>query len=215
VAGLVAVFASAQSSGQSAPDLTTGGEGPFSEVIYVDTGPLDWFKCIASDPGYVDLGDGTNDEAILAEEVSAPTIIVEPPGIRIFRLNGELPELLFHENFDEENLNLNGHASITAGPFIAPPPPPEQIVAVTADGLDSTDGAFALLELESTFNPDVHIDCTLFTEEDEMDPGIGMTIKKTAVKKKIAKANKRKVNKKKARKKAAVKRKKAIKKALR
>lgn len=203
--GLVAVCAAFPSQGENIINGTTAPDGPYAEIVYVDVGPDDTIQCVADDPGYVylmDQANGTIDVDTMTLYDEDPPLIVESPGVRLFRLNGTLPELVADLHFDEKTLAENGHAFVEAGPFQTPPP--EQIVTLT-----NGDGDLQVLLLETPYIPGLHFDCTVFEMEEVMDGSTGLVAKKKAAKKKVAKANKRKVHKKKALKKAIAKKKKA------
>jgi hypothetical protein len=208
--GFVAMFASVQAQGEIVNgDGQPVNEGPFAEIVYIDIGPDETIECTAADPGYAYLDEDANGEETLSENDSVPRIVVEPPGIRVFRfVESGLPQIIAEVYFDEDALGLDGHDYVAAGPF-STTPPPEQIVTLINDM-----GETEVLLLENTYDPDLNIDCTVFILDTEYQEGYyldttGQAVKKKAVKRKVAKANKRKVNKKKAKKKAAAKRKKA------
>jgi hypothetical protein len=208
--GFIAMFASVQAQGANVNgDGQPVNEGPFAEIVYIDIGPDETIECTAADPGYAYLDEEANGEETLPEDLSAPQILVEPPGFRVYRFrDGELPQKVAEVYFDENALGLDGHAYGAAGPF-STTIPNEQLVTLNSDT-----GNVEVLLLENTYDPDVNIDCTVFILDTEYQEGYyldttGQAVKKKAVKRKVAKANKRKVHKKKAKRKAAVKRKKA------
>lgn len=213
--GFVAMFVFVHAQGEipNGDGLLTQ-EGPFAEVVYIDIGADESIECIAADPGYAYIDDTVTEQAIMTEDYSIPQIVVEPPGIRVFQFENGLPEKIDELFFDEEALGLDGHAYVATVPFPTPPiPSPEQLLTLTTDNGDTK-----VVLLENTYDPDLNIDCTVFSLDTDNTDGYyldstGQTVKKKAVKRKVAKANKRKVNKKKAKKKAAVKRKKAKRKA--
>jgi len=181
-------------------------EGPYAEIVYIDVGPGDTVQCVADDPGYIylpDLDNGTIDSNTLPQVYDEPTIAMESPAVRLFRLNGSLPELVADLPFNEKTLAETGHAFVEAGPFQTTPPP-EQILTLT-----NGNGDTQVLLLETTYSTDLHFDCTVFEMVDTMDESTGIVAKKKAAKKKVAKANKRKVHKKKALKKAVLRKRKA------
>lgn len=212
--GFVAMFAFVQAQGEivNGNDQLTQ-QGPFAEVVYVDIGPDETIECTAAQYGYALLDEEDNGEQILPETDPVPQIVIEPPGIRVFRfVEYGPPQLIDEVYFNEDALGLDGHDYVVAGPF-STTPPPEQIVT-----LENDMGETAVYLVENTYDPDLNIDCTVFMVDQEYSEGYyldttGQAVKKKAVKRKVAKANKRKVNKKKAKKKAAAKRKKAKRKA--
>ena len=210
--GFVAMFAFVPAQGEIVNgDGMHTQQGPFAEVVYIDIGPDETIECTAADPGYAYLDEDANGEETLPENDTVPQIVIEPPGIRVFRfVESGLPHVVAEGYFDEDALGLDGHDYVAAGPFTTTPSP-EQIVILNNDM-----GETEVLLLENTYDPDLNIDCTVFMVDPEYTEGYyldttGQAVKKKAVKRKVAKANKRKVHKKKAKRKAAVKRKKATK----
>ena len=210
--GFVAMFASIHAQGGGVNgNGQSASEGPFAEVVYVDIGPDETIECTAADPGYAYLDEEDNDQVALSEDISDPLIKVEPPGFRVYRLReGGLPQIIAEVYFDEDALGLDGHAYGEAGPF-STTIPDEQLVT-----LNTGTGDVEVLLLENTYDPDVNIDCTVFSLDTGYTAGYyldatGQAVKKKrAVKRKIAKANKRKVHKKRAKRKATAKRRKVV-----
>ena len=214
--GFVAMFAFVQAQGQNVNgDGLLTQQGPFAEVVYVDIGPDETIECTAAQYGYALLDEEENGEQILPESDSVPQIVIEPPGIRVFRfVEYGPPQVVAEVYFDEDALGLDGHDYVAAGPFSTTSPPPSEQIVILNNDMGETE----VLVLENTYDPDLNIDCTVFMVDPEYSEGYyldttGQAVKKKAVKRKVAKANKRKVNKKKAKRKAAAKRKKAKRKA--
>ena len=212
----VALFVSVQAQGQMANSTgstettngTTVDPGPYAEHVYVDIGADDIIECNATGVGYIYIDgedDGNGQDTLADEAILASPYIVEAPAFGVYAFpKGGLPELLDMVYFDEMALGLYGSDSGSIVPI------PQEKAAIL-----NTDSGPAFVLLGSTWDPDVDIDCTVFTYLDvyDFDATTGAVVKKKAVKRKIAKANKRKVHKKATKRKAAAKRKKAIRKA--
>jgi len=191
-------------------------DGPTVEVVYIDIGPDETIECMAVDPGYAYLDEENDDEALLSDVISDPPPVPVPVVVSAYTFGeGGLPTQVDEGIFNEDDLALDGHASVELGPFSTTPIPQEQIITL------NTDTGVQVVMLENTLDPDVDVTCTVFTTEFDFTGSAtgyyldasGQAVKKKVVKRKVAKANKRKVKKKAVKRKAAAKRKKAKRKA--
>ena len=205
--GVVAMFATVQANEVLGIDPAVDNE-TIVEVVYIDIGPDETIECMAVDPGYAYLDEESNEATLLFDVFSDPPVPV-PVVVSAYTFGeGGLPTQVDERIFNENDLALDGHASVELGPFSTAPIPQDQIITL------NTDTGVQVVMLENTFDPDVDVTCTVFTTEFDFTgsatgyylDATGQAVKKK-VKKKVAQANKRMVKKKAVKKKAAAKRK--------
>ena len=195
--GFAAMFASVQANEETGLD-PVASEGPTVEIALVNVERDAFIECTAFDAGYAFIEEGLNDGAIVYEDYSDTPMPMEPPGFIVYQLiEGQLPVKVGEFLFDEDDLDMHGHAYGSLGPF-SNTLPDDQIVTFNTEN-----GDVQSVLVENTTGVDIECSVFAFTSAVETSGAA----KKKVVKRTVAK--KKAVKKKAATKKAVVKRKKA------